>query len=124
MQVSERLEAILRTAGSIDEALVGYKKAVVEDLAIAIRRKESMLREEDERDAQLLALLPSPVSPVSEVDTALEPTLEKDLSLEVASTSFCKRDSSALFSEHENGDSSALDIDDEELMNEMEELLA
>ena len=33
-------------------------------------------------------------------------------------------DSSALFSELDTADSSALDIDDEELMNEMEELLA
>ena len=33
-------------------------------------------------------------------------------------------DSSAFFSEHDTADSSALDIDDEELMNEMEELLA
>ena len=57
-----------------------------------------MLREEDERDAQLLAMLPSPVSPVSEVDTALEPTFEKELSLEVAPTSARKRDSSALLS--------------------------
>ena len=98
LQVSERLEAILRTAVSVHEALLGYKKAVVEDLAIAIRLKESVLRKEYERDAELLALLPSPVSPVSEVDTGLEPAVEKDLSLEVGSKSAQKRDSSGLLS--------------------------
>jgi len=45
-------------------------------------------------------------------------------STRLSKSEFDLLDSSALFSEHENGDSSALDIDDEELMNEMEELLA
>ena len=47
-------------------ALVEYKKAVIKDLAISMRRREAKIRVEDEHDAELLSLLPQPTSSVSD----------------------------------------------------------
>ena len=43
-------------------------------------------------------MLPSPVSPLFEVETGPEPAFGKDLPMEVVSTSARKRDSSGLLS--------------------------
>ena len=63
-----------------------------------MRTKESVLREEEERDAELLAMLPTPVSPLSEVEAELEPSLVQEIPLELMATSARKRVSSLLLS--------------------------
>ena len=68
LQVSDRLAALLRASISVEKALLDYKKAVVEEVAIAIRLRDSRVRLEDKRDAKLLAMLPVPLSPLSEGD--------------------------------------------------------
>ena len=47
-------------------ALVEYKKAVIKDLAISMRRREAKIRVEDEHDAELLSLPPELTSAVSD----------------------------------------------------------
>ena len=96
LQVSERLAALHRATSSVSGALVEYKKAVIEELAIAIRLRDSRVRLEVERDAELLAMLPVPVSPLSEGEAGLEPTGVKDPLLEEVSRSPRKRLSSEL----------------------------
>ena len=96
LRVSERLAALLRTTDSVSGALMEYKKAVIEELAIAIRLKDSRVRLEDERDAELLALLPVPVSPLSEGEAALEPAVLRVPLHEEVSRSPRKRPSSEL----------------------------
>ena len=49
-------------------------------MAVAIRLRDSRVRLEDERDAELLAMLPLPVSPLSEGDTVLDTSEVKDAS--------------------------------------------
>ena len=66
LQVSERLESLLTTVTPVNVALLEYKKAVVRDLAISIRRLEAKARVQDEMDAELLSLLPDPILPESE----------------------------------------------------------
>ena len=78
LQVSDRLATLLRASTSVKKALLDYKRAVVEELAITIRLRDSRVRLEDERDAELLALLPVPMSPLSEGDVELESTELKD----------------------------------------------
>ena len=87
LQVSERLGTFLRATGLAGGALREYKKAVVEDLAIATRVRDSKVRLENERDAELLALLPVPVSPLSVGEAGLDPTEVKDPPDEVSRSS-------------------------------------
>ena len=96
LQVSDRLAALLRTSISVKRALLDYKKAVIEELATAIRVRDSRVRLEDERDAQLLAMLPVPLSPLSEGDVELESTELKDPVLEESTRPPRKRVSSEL----------------------------
>ena len=78
LQVSDRLATLLRASTSVSKALLNYKKAVIEELAIAIRRRDAKMRLEDERDAELLAMLPIPMSPASEGDAGMGSTELKD----------------------------------------------
>ena len=66
LSVSERLEALLGAMSPVSAALVEYKKAVIMDLAISMRRREAKIRVEDEHDAELLSLPPEPTSAVSD----------------------------------------------------------
>ena len=66
LSVSERLEALLGAMSPVSAALVEYKKAVIKDLAISMRRRAAKIRVEEERDAELLSLLPEPTSAISE----------------------------------------------------------
>ena len=61
LQVSGRLEAMLTTVTPVNVALLEYKKAVVRDLAISMRRLEAKAQLQDEMDAELLSLLPDPI---------------------------------------------------------------
>ena len=66
LSVSERLEALLGAMSPVSAALLEYKKAVIEDLAISMRRRAANIHVEEERDAELLSLLPEPTSAISE----------------------------------------------------------
>ena len=66
LQVSKRLETLLNSVTPVNVALVEYKKAVVRDPAISMRRLEAKAQLEDELDAELLSQLPDPISPDSE----------------------------------------------------------
>ena len=63
LQVSERLETLLTTVTPVNVALLEYKKAVVRDIAISIRRLEPKARVQDDMDAELLSLLPDLILP-------------------------------------------------------------
>ena len=98
MHVSDRLAAVVRSTTSVKGALIEYKKSVIEDLAVAMRLKDSRVRLEDERDAELLAMLPLPVSPLSEGDVGLDTSEVKVVPLEDVLRSPRKRLSSELVS--------------------------
>ena len=63
LQVSKRLETLLNKVTPVNVALVEYKKTVLRDLAISVRRLEAKAQVEDELDAELLSQLPDPISP-------------------------------------------------------------
>ena len=94
--MSDRLAALLRASISVEKALLDYKRAVVEEVATAIRIRDSRVRLEDERDTELLAMLPVPLSPLSEGDVGLESTELKDPVLEDTTRPPRKRVSSEL----------------------------
>ena len=76
LRVSERLETFLVAISPVSVALLDYKRAVIKDLAISMRQQESRIRVENERDAELLSLLPEPMSPVSDEEVpVLDPGL-------------------------------------------------
>ena len=66
MGVSKRLTSSLESATTIREALMNYKTAALQELSIALRRKENQARRDDLQDAELFSqFLPEPVSPIS-----------------------------------------------------------
>ena len=71
--VSERMAAFLGPTSTIQDALKGYKSAIISDLAVVLRRKAVQLRAADVLDEELFSkLLPEPCSPISESEKPLE----------------------------------------------------
>ena len=96
VRLSERLKALMATAGSVPTALAQYKEGVVTDLAAAIRTQIAISQLDDEKDDELLLrLLPVP-SPLSEVE--LGPDDGSRLQADVGSAR--KRGSSAIDAIH------------------------
>ena len=69
LEASPRLQSFLPSAGSVQEAIRGYKSSVLRDLAAIITRDQECKRIDDERDDELFSLiLPEPSSPEPEVE--------------------------------------------------------
>ena len=47
---SNRLESLLKSQPSVPEAISDYKTLIIQDLAVALRRKEELLRSSEEHD--------------------------------------------------------------------------
>ena len=68
-RVSERLEELLRSSSSVEEALREYKVGVVTELAGTIRAQEAKCQVDNKQDDELLLrLLPEPTSPLSDLE--------------------------------------------------------
>ena len=70
--VSARMASFLETANSPEDALSGYKSAIVDQLATSLRRRQDLQRSVGLLDDELLSKLPMPCSPVSDTEKILE----------------------------------------------------
>ena len=66
LQLSKKFAQFIGSGVTVREAVKVYKTSILRDLAIAIRRRNEQMRQDDELDRQLFSqLLPEPTSPLS-----------------------------------------------------------